>query len=254
MKFSLLIPTRRPHYLERLLNSFFRVMSNPKNFEILFAIDDEDKLNRDKVDELILKYNNKVEIKSCIRKRSIFLNEDYYNWLASKSSGDMLWVLGDDIEFLHKIKPIDLMLEEVINNWNQTHPDKVLCISVRDNTPPPSHTLPKFPCFPLFSRQAYESLGFLLHPRIPNWGADYVVYQTFKPINRLYELHDEVYLIHYSHHTKLVEPDDVAQRIGSIFNKMKMIPQHNIDKIIASELPNLRSKIGLYIEQNGGQK
>jgi hypothetical protein len=88
----------------------------------------------------------------------------------------------------------------------------------------------------------------LLHPAPPNWGVDYISYVIFHHMGRLLELYTENYLNHVSYHTKQVPADETANRIGKIFNKLKMIPKFNTDRILAEECPLLRNKLGTEIE------
>ena len=247
MKYSLLIPTReRINKLEDCIKSIYETTHQKKNIEILIGCDFDDMSSFNMANTLKERYQRTMDIKVFQRKRSEFLNRDYYNWLAEKASGDMIWVLADDLKLI--VNGWDTEVTPYIENHFKTYPDKVLCVSMRDNTPPPSHRLPKFPCFPMFSKEAIKACGFLLSPNTPNWGADYIAYVIYHPLNRLMQMHEKVYIIHISLHTKLMrEADKTGKRIGTIFNRLKMIPEYNTDNMIAQECPKIREKINSYI-------
>lgn len=245
MTYSLLVPTRsRPSYLDVLIPNIYDKTTNLEDIEILFAVDEDDLISQGKVKFLQKKYSD-MTIHLHIRKRTEFLNRDYYNWLATFAKGDFLWIFGDDLT-IH-INGWDEIIKERLDEYFITHKDRIVCASIRDNTPKPSPYLPKFPCFPMFSREAFEVSEMLLHPKIPTWGADYLAYVIYEPIKRLLIIEEEVYLNHKSYHTKQVTADGVANRIGSIFNRMKMIPENNIQRIEREEVPIIKQKLLAYI-------
>lgn len=247
MKYSLLIPTReRTDKLQNCLASIYETTHQKKNIEILIVCDNDDMTSFRMANTLREKYERSMEIKVFQRKRSEFLNRDYYNFLSDLATGDMHWVLADDLKFL--VAGWDTEVTPYIENHFQRFPDRVLCVSMRDNTPPPSHRLPKFPCFPMFSKEAIQACGFMLSPNTPNWGADYIAYVIYNPINRLLQMHERIYLSHISPHTKLMaKPDKTSLRIGEIFNRLKMVNEYNTDTMIAQECPKHRQKILSYI-------
>jgi len=244
---SMLVPTReRPHMLENFIQSVLLNTKFIENINIYFICDDDDTLTQEHV-EIIKKRTPQVEIHLLCRPRSEMLNEDYYNFAARQADGDLLWILADDLIIVQPNwdEHVDRVAQSAFNAW----PDRVVCFSLRDNTPPPSHKIPKFPCFPMLTPQAMKSLGgWILHPKVPTWGADYVTYCIFEPIGRLIQLHDTNYLNHVSWHNKQVAVDHINERIGQIFNKLKMISHHNTDRIIAEECPAIRGHIKDYIK------
>ncbi len=243
MKFSLLIPTReRVNMLDRFLQSIYQHTTRKKNLEILIAVDDDDTGSLLKVKELQSRYERTMEIQMYIKtQRSEMLNNDYYNWLGAKATGDMIWVLADDLQLVSP--DWDTHITNEVNAFFKKNPDRIVCVSIKDNTPPPSHNHPKFPCFPMFSREARDACGWLLNPMTPNWGADFIAYKIYKPIERLLEIHDKNYINHISWHTKQVAVDETNKRIGQIFNKLKMIPKYNTDRAISEEVPVIRKKL-----------
>jgi hypothetical protein len=251
MKYSLLVPTReRPNEVDRFLDSVFQNTHQINNLEILFAIDNDDGISLINIEKMQHKYS-KILIKYFTRNRSEMLNEDYYNWLGRQAQGDMLWIMGDDVVIVQP--KWDVYITNTLECYFSKYPDRIVCASIKDNTPPPSHRLPKYPCFPMFSKETIIAQeGWLLHPKVPTWGADYVTYCIFKPLGRLLEFHNTNYLNHVSWHTKQIPEDAVNKRIGGIFNKLKMIPHYNTDRIIAEEVPTIRGHIRDYILKHNG--
>jgi len=227
------------------MDTVWKNTTQKKNVQVLFACDNDDNLSQDYVKSIIMRYHQ-MDVQLHKRPRTEFINNDYYNWLAKKATGDMLWILADDLQLIYN--GWDTKFAPIIEWFQQDKPDKIYCVSIRDNTPPPSHRLPKFPCFPMFPKEVLQYLGYLLYYKVPNWGADYIAYATFKPIERLLEIKDVNYINHVSYHTKQVAVDATAKRIGDIFNRLKMIPQYNTDRILSEEVPPLRQKICEYIK------
>ena len=252
--YSLLVPTReRVSSLARLFKSIFDTTIHKDQIEILCAVDPDDLKTLQHLPDLINKYKKIIDIRLHQRPyRTQFLNKDYYNWLAERARGDFMWILGDDLVFY--IKEWDEYILERINGFFKHNPSRILCASIKDNTPKPSHHLPNFPCFPMFSKETFKVMGYLLHPKVPTWGADYISYQTFKPINRLLEIHDKVFLNHISYHTRQCEADKVTRRVGNIFNQLKNVRFHNIQRIEREELPETRKRLNKYIVEHANDQ
>lgn len=250
MKISILVPTReRPDKLKNFLECLYKDTHKKKNIEILIAVDNDDP-TYNQVESIISSSNARffADCRIVRRNRSEFLNRDYYNWMADQATGDLIWCLADDVTTVRN--GWDTIVIEHVQRFFEQHPDRIVCVSIKDNTPPPSHRLPKFPCFPMFSREAINALGWMLPPNIPTWGADYIIYTIYHPLGRVLQIHDQNYINHVSWHTKQIEVDATNERIGAIFNKMKMIPEHNTDKMIAVDVPILRDKLRKIILRN----
>lgn len=247
MLFSLLVPTRqRFSQFNKLLESIKNTISNVQNVEILVAIDKDDRGSIEYVNECKIVHHPELNIKPYIRERTIFLNRDYYNWLASFASGNYIWVSADDLIFLEK--GWDITIASNIEGFLKNRKDRILCVGIKDNTPKPSPWLPPFPCFPLVTKEAYQALGFILHSEVPTWGADYLIYVLYNSVNRLIRIDNATYLNHVSYHTKQVESDEVSRRIGSIFNKLKMRPEHNIQLLEQNLIPKQIKVINDHIQ------
>lgn len=235
MRFSLLCPTRgRPIMRENLVKSILNTTSDLKQVELLFAVDKDDNDSQENIKGLIQKYSQ-LKIRLFVRNRSIFLNRDYYNWLAGFADGDYLWVIGDDVVFSYP--SWDIYILKKIEEYLVDKKDRIACIGAADDTPKPRSDLPLFPCFPMFTKESVKALGFVLHPNVPTWGADYLIYHLYKMVGRLLIIDEYIFLRHISYHTKQVEPDGVAKRVGEIFNTLKMRKEYNTQRILREEVP-----------------
>ena len=252
-KFALLTPSReRPQSVERLLQSLSDTTTNPSQVEILFAIDNDDSVTRELLNLLLgtNKYSRLI-IKPFYRDRAEMMNRDYYNWLAEKSNSEFIWAIGDDIVFL--VSNWDTIIYDKLQQYLSDKPDKIVCAGIKDTTPKPKPSLPQFPCFPLVSRVAFQQMGFVLHPFIPTWGADYLIYLLYTGANRYLEIADRDYLHHVSVHTKTASKDMTAQRVENIFNQLKMNDLHNIDLAVIKTIPPQVEELKQKIIQLGGK-
>ena len=233
--FSLLCPTReRPIQRENLIKSIIDTTSNLNNVELLFAADKDDLATQDNVINLIKKYNQ-LKIRVFVRNRSIFLNRDYYNWLAGFADGDFYWVIGDDVIF--RFKGWDSYIQRRIEDYLIDKKDRIICVGASDDTPKPNDSLPHFPCFPILSKEAVRAMGYVLPPEIPTWGADYIIYELYRRVGRLLIISEYIFLSHISYHTKKVPEDKISKRVGEIFNALKMRKEYSTDVYLREKLP-----------------
>lgn len=247
-KFSILCPTReRLQEFKRYIESIRNTTKHPENIEILVVCDDDHLPTIDNIQSLQKEYPQ-LNIRYFLRKRTIYLNKDYYNWLAQYARGDYLWISADDLRFL--IEGWDEIILQIVNDYLIFKKDRIVCFGIKDNTPKPSQHLPKFPCFPMFTKECYKALGFLLHPEIPTWGADYLIYQLYNKIGRFERIENKVYLNHISPHTKAVEEDNISRRVGCIFNQLKNVPQHNIQNLERILIPKQVKILQEYIREH----
>ena len=245
MKFSLILPTRDRHALfQRCIASIYSHTAKKNEIEILVICDNDDPGSTLYAQDAIRQYPA-LNMKLLMRDRSEFSNRDYYNWAADQSSGELVWIFADDLEIV-KFN-WDVVIWDGYQHAKKTRPDNCLCLNIRDNTPVPRHDMPKFPCFPMFTRECRNLFDWYLHPAPPNWGTDYICYQIFQPLDRLIPFQDDNFINHISYHTHQVETDETGLRIGRIFNRLKMRPEHNTDRILSEEVPKLREKLQKHI-------
>ena len=245
--FSLICPTRdRMIERSRLLNSLEDTITDPSQVEIIFIVDKDDLRTQNLIENSIERHK-KLNIKYYTRNRSYFLNRDYYNWASGLAEGEYHWAIGDDLVF--KVKGWDKIISERIKEYIKFKPDNIVFASIKDNTPKPTNKLPKFPCFPLVSKTAIRVLGFLLHPNIPTWGADYALYCLYKKVDRVLLIEDRIYIEHISYHTKQANEDAISKRVALIFNQLKNISLYNVDRIVKEEVPLQANILSRYINE-----
>lgn len=248
MIFSLLCPTRkRVESVKRLLNSLRDTCLDSLCFEVLFAYDFDDERTAFALSQFVKEFKE-LNIVLYGRDHSHMLNEDYHNWLAHKAKGDYLWVIGDDVVF--KTWHWDEVLWRYIREFEGRYRDRIMLIGVDDSTPPPKGRPKDFSCFPIISRKAFEVTGFFFPGRIPTWGADTVVADIYRPVNRLLFV-PEVKLLHVSHHTDGSVPrDETSYGIEIAFRQQGAQPITLSESV---DVPAAISKIKAYIrEVNGG--
>ncbi len=115
---SLLCPTRgRPNQAERLIKSFFSTQKNQN--QILFYVADDDEC-KEQYYELFNKY--KIGFYRGPPMSTSFI----WNFLAHQATGEMVTLIGDDVEI--KTKNWD----EILIEANNIHEDKIYVLTVDD--------------------------------------------------------------------------------------------------------------------------
>ena len=248
-KCSIIIPTReRELKFQRTIEALQLNTAHKELLELLVIVNEDDLTSQAYV-KRVMAHHGMLKYKLLTRPYSVALNKDYYNWAADQATGDLVWIYADDLIVV--APDWDVAVNTAVDEMYAKHPDGVFIVSIKDNTPPPSHRLPKFPCFPMFTRQTRECLGWWLHPKPNNWGVDYIMYMIFGPLNRICNVHDRNYINHVSYHSHQEQPDATNVRIGQIFNSTKMIPHHNTDRILTEEVPIIQQQIKDYLTAKG---
>lgn len=245
-KFSLIIPTRdRAILFHRCIEAIWTHTTHKNEIELVVICDNDDPASIAYVENAKSKWPQ-LDMRLITRDRTEFSNRDYYNFGGDQATGELIWIFADDLE-LTKFN-WDEIIWSGYQGFKVGRPDNCFCFSIKDNTPPPSHTLPKFPCFPMFTRECRALFGWYLHPSPPNWGVDYIAYKIFQPLDRITQFHEDNYINHISYHNHQVKEDETSLRIGRIFNRLKMRPEHSTDRILGEEVPMLRAKLAKQIE------
>lgn len=242
--FSLLVPTKnRADSFRALLDTLQETTANPQRLEVMVTYDNDDAITAEYVNMHKGRYNFKYT--PLMREHSDFLNEDYYNFMAKQSTADYLFVSADDIRFV--VKDWDVKIESKVEMFCNDKPDRIIGVGVKDNTPKPKPSLPDFPCFPLVTKESLAYWGFVLHPFIPTWGADYLFYLLYAGAQRYLAINDMVYMHQVGRHTG-GRKDSTGQHIENTFNALKMNPKHNIDlhkeTTIVTQSQQLRKHLG----------
>lgn len=139
---SILLPTRgRTTVLKKSLESLISNAKNPRNIEILFGFDQDDKEVLDYVKSVIGPYlmENKVEARANVFKPLGFENmHTYVNTLAGNATGDWLFIWNDDC--LMTTQNWDEEIEKYVGQFkllapkdnHEGHPYAILPIIPRD--------------------------------------------------------------------------------------------------------------------------
>jgi hypothetical protein len=248
---SLLVPTRkRPSFLKEYLDSLAQTTCNPDRIEVLVGYDNNDELTDELFNSGIVN-NYKFKVIPHKRERSLFLNRDYYNWLAEKSNSDYLFVNADDVRFV--IPEWDRKVEAKVEMFCNDKPDRIVGVGVKDNTPKPKRDLPDFPCFPLVTKESFAYFKFVLHGFVPTWGADYLFYLLYEGAGRYLAINDLVYMHHIGVHTHTAPKDETAAQIERTFNQLKMNPEHNVDVHKLTTIPKQSQELRTYLSSLGAK-
>lgn len=184
--FSFCVPSRgEVGPVFKMLDSFERTTKNKRRIEFLFAI------NYDKAD-IITKVNNRhytFKIKFYFRPQTKDFVKDYYNWLGDRSIGNNIIPFNDDAWMR-------------TNNW-----DEKILARVREigrtvfflDIPDTARIKYKnvFPCFPMISRRAMSTLGFLLCPLVRMYPADKITHDIYYKSNLVFKVNNV--LIEHEH-------------------------------------------------------
>ena len=150
-----------------MLNSFERTTRYRDKIEFLLAVDTG---NTDII-KAINGCDYSFDIKFYERPKTKDFTNDYYNWLADRTVGDNIISFNDDA-------------------WMRTnHWDKKLLRAIKDlgslyliDIPDTARIEQQnnFPCFPLISRRAFCTLGFILCPKVRMYPADKVTAEIYR--------------------------------------------------------------------------
>lgn len=198
IKFSLILASRnRTYLLANLISSLKSSTKNINQIELIVICDDDDKDT--------MNFKTDINFKLLSRPRSKYMHRDYLNWAYPYAEGDYIIVLNDDTEFVTKDWD-EIDLTDVYYGFIETYTGEKLC------------------CFPLLSRKAIDSNGFIMPNERKSWGADHDIFHIFNnvSVNKVKRL--PMSIIHISHHTNLREKDEINQRVQDIHDWNLNVP------------------------------
>ena len=110
---SLLVPTRnRFSFVKRMVDSIINTSSDSNNYEILFAVDNDDSEAANNIDAYLKEKNINYNI--IFFERLYYKNFNLYlDGLYKHAKGELLWTFPDDVEI--KTHNWDLILKEYKN-------------------------------------------------------------------------------------------------------------------------------------------
>lgn len=187
MKFSLIFPSRGSNdMLLKTLGSIVRQTARLRDVEVIVGIDDDD-------NELLGFHYSDLSFKKYVYPRHINNFAFYYNDLASKVTGDVIWVWSTEnymaTRYWDKIAT-KLIKRKRWSIWYGCPKDFVVSNGMTMASGHPV-TGQRFSCFPMIPRKVYETLGFVHKPDLRVWGSDLYMYMLFSNVERIIPM-DEI--------------------------------------------------------------
>ena len=203
MNFSFCLPTLGNHKLVRtFLDSLERTTSDKKNIEVLFAIDE----GKTGIIEYVDSHKYSFAIKWYERPATRDFTNDYYNYLASRSTGNNIIAFNDDAWI--RTQDWDKKILRTIREYGWS----IYMLDIPDTARIKYKN--NFPCFPCVSRRALNTVGWLLCKDVPMYPADLVTCEVYHTIKRIIPIRDV--LIEHDH---IKETDPSKSRMMEIFKE-----------------------------------
>jgi len=232
-KFSIICPTRnRITNLIRFISSVDNSVSDKSKLEYMFYVDSDDSMT-----QTFLAANREQDsrVNIVVGERIIF--SQMFNEIASRSTGDILFMTGDDI--LMQTKNWDLLVEEEFNKVK----DKLLVVSTRDGIQNEKIATHSFIGRPWIETLGYLTLGIFPGDYVDNWLTD-----VARGVNRLV-YRDDIFVEH-------LHPNVGKGQLDSTYTeKFMQTARHNtavryyteeIQSLIRQDISKLQS----YIDKN----
>jgi glycosyltransferase involved in cell wall biosynthesis len=211
-KISVVIPTRnRVSLLLKCLDSFIQKSNADVPFEFVLVVDFDDVQTIAAINNLV---NDKLYTNIiCVTTfRSSFMQRDYNNLGVDVASGDLIFVLNDDVEM-------------VTQDWNSLIYQKYLSIKTEDDihllaVADNSHPVNiqngvdggNGSAFPVITKTFTKLFDGAFYPDIYMWGADFFLNDVFKSIERKHMCHEVSVFHNACHgHAKSRETDDKSE-------------------------------------------
>ncbi len=203
MNFSFCLPTLGNHKLVRtFLDSLERTTHDKKNIEVLFAIDE----GKTGIIEYVDSHKYSFAIKWYERPATRDFSNDYYNYLATRSSGNNIIAFNDDAWI--RTQDWDKKILRTIREYGWS----IYMLDIPDTARIKYKN--NFPCFPCVSRRALNTVGWLLCKDVPMYPADLVTCEVYHTIKRIIPIRDV--LIEHDH---IKETDPSKSRMMEIFKE-----------------------------------
>jgi len=203
MNFSFVLPTLGNKYnLRSFLSSLERTTKDKNKIEVLLAVD-EGRLDITRFVES-LKLSYRVEIFQ--RPQTKDFSNDYYNWLANRSTGKNIIAFNDDAWI--RTQDWDAKLLTAIKEYGWS----VYMLDIPDTARIKYQN--NFPCFPCVSRRAMNTLGWLLCKDVPMYPADKITHSVYYHARRIIPIRNV--LIEHEH---VIESDPSKARMMEIFRE-----------------------------------
>lgn len=224
-----------------LMKSLIDTTDNPKNIEILCAIDDDDVAVIDQVTNLKMLYSD-FSLDFILCKRSEHFIRDYWNVLARKASRRWILAMNDDARFM--TKGWDYILLQRMNEKADASGDDLWCGLIKDgiNRQGEDPILPHFSCWALQSKQSVEVMGYFYNEKCMVWGPDHFVPMLYRRYDRLVSLQDI-----FIDHLPLHDHENPIFKLNH--ERMALIDRNNPHGVKDWEVLTESKKIRAFIEK-----
>ena len=196
--FSLIVPTRNNlSGLIKMIDSFMETAHNSECVEFLLAPDIDDPQLKEIKHRL---WNYPVRVYETHQSDNFC--RDYFNFLAYKAKGRSVWCMNDDV--VMETEGWDTIINEKIKD------KKLYLVDTWDSTHEFEGT--SFPRFPIISKEAIDTIGFVFYPQCRMWPADRLIYELYKMADLIVECHEVKF-----QHNHIANNDPSKSRLYNIF-------------------------------------
>lgn len=228
MKYSILIPSRcRIRYLDPLLRSIIETTKNKKEVEVHVAFDDDDFQTITYVANF-QQLDSDLQIYFHIRPRSVNINGDYYNWMATNfAKGEHIIISNDDCIFL--MPEWDEKATKKIDDFISGHTHGIVYGIIEDKEREPKRNDSNyFSCFPLVSKKAVDILGYVFMPEYQRDGADWVLARLYREFGAIVDLRDCIIIEHISVRSGRRPKDEFYNEHVSLCQSVLTPPRYDV--------------------------
>ena len=213
--FSVICATRgRPNFMERLYNSLVQTISDSTKLEVMWYIDEDDQISKDKAVELNTMYIS--------AKRGEFSLAEAYNKMANIVRGEYIYAVGDDVVF--HTPHWDVIVEKAFDRY----PDKILLAGGMDGLNKQLIT------HPVVHKNWIKALGRLNPPFFRDCYIDTWMNEVARTVGRLEWL--PIYVEHLHFSCGKMQYDQTAQERMSKIQKFDEAGQ----KFLTTKLERLQ--------------
>ncbi|MBP3954926.1 hypothetical protein J8F10_06480 [Gemmata sp. G18] len=224
LNFSIVMPSReRVPLLTQCLQSIADTTADLSSVEVLVYIDNCDSQTIAATHKLRQQFPFLDFLQGA---RPENLSRDCYNPLAARTTGRFLQIFNDDAQLF--TKGWDVAALEVLNSFQEQHPDGILMGCPNDDTGC------DYACFPMLSREAVNALGFAQNPGFGGWGSDIHLDKVFTALGRKVPLPYDIR--HSCVHNRTRGRDRVSLRMS----RLSKYPWEEVEK----DAERLRKIIG----------
>lgn len=226
---SICVPSRkRPNKIRALLKSIRETSGNSVQVETLFYLDEDDLVT---IEATIIEEFPDLLIRF-FRCKPTEISGDRYNFLLSKSAGDILMYGSDDTAFLKSNWNVDV--QQIFDSIS----DKIALVF----SPDIIHGN-EIPTHGFVSKRSTEILGYLFYPYFRTWYNDVWLAGLYKPLNRYYPVELGIVHQHFSQGYGSEDETYLKQNIKDLEGLSPIDRDHRTWAIHKSELPNDMEKL-----------